>query len=378
MITFEIIDDLEEINGYYSEVDRMFDAGPYEASLSVEWTEALRKTHLGGAAYLLIVLRDSAEIVGIVPLCLREIKKYGLSLKTLAPIAEYFNTHSDLLLRRPSEEMIEVFLRALFSLKYKWDIFRINRFIENCPTLGSITHLLENKSGLNYEIKRAEPSFFIKLDGNYNEFLKKKSANFRYKLKNASKRMHTMGNISFSGEQDFKDFDELYDIILSIEEESWKHKHGTAITSSEKQHRFYKELFGGAFEKKRLRLCLLCLNKEPIAFDAGLVKDKKYYCVHSSYNEKFKEGNPGTMLLAWFIEKLIRDGIEEYDWFGEPFEWESRWTDKFRWHKSLLLYNGTPKAKLFYVFNRLRNRSTNKVRNQIVLRNPRDIRPASS
>jgi CelD/BcsL family acetyltransferase involved in cellulose biosynthesis len=117
------------------------------------------------------------------------------------------------------------------------------------------------------------------------------------------------------------------------------------------------------------------LNDEPVAFEIGLLKNKKYYCVHSSYNEKLKDGNPGTMLLAWFIEDLIRDGIEEYDWFGEPFEWESRWTDKFRWHKSLLIYNSTLKARLFSIFNTVNNKLVGNVSDQVVLRNPRDIRP---
>lgn len=375
MISFEIVEEPDKIKEYHPKWDELFNSREFEASLSLDWTEALVKTHLEGARYFLIVLRDSTGILGIVPLCIREIKKHGLSLSTLIPISEYFNTHSDLLLSNSSEELTEVLLRALSNLNYRWDVFRMNRFVETSPVLNQIACNLKNGAAFNFEIRRAEPSFFIQLGNSYNDYLEKKSSNFRYKLKNVAKKMHATGDVAFSSTRDFRDFSEAYDIILSIERNSWKHKHGTAITSSEKQREFYRVLGQSAFNKGWLRLCILSLNHEPIAFEMGLVKGKKYYGVHGSYDEKFKKENPGTMLLARFIEDLIRDGIEEYDWFGEPFEFQSRWTDKFRWHKSLLIYNNTLKARLFFIFNALKDKLITDEKEQIVLRDPRGVRP---
>ena len=375
MISFEIIEELDKIREYYAKLDQLFDSGEYEASLSLDWTRALLKTHLEGSRFFLIVLKDSTDILGIVPLCIREIRKYGLSLLTLCPVAEYFNTHSDLLLKNPSKELLEVLLTAFSHVKYPWDVFRINRFVETNPLLDHVEYNLKTHSAFNYDIRRAEPSFFIPLGNTYDEYLKEKSSNFRYKIKSVAKKIHAIGHVTFLREYDFADFEEAYNIILSIEEDSWKHHHGTAITSSEKQIEFYRELCKSAFKKGWMRLCILCINHEPVAFEFGLLKREKYYCVHSSYSEKYKRANPGTLLLARFLEDLIHDGIKEYDWFGEPFEWESRWTDKFRWHKSLLIYNKTPKAKLFYMFNTLKNRLKHDAKECIVLRNPRDIRP---
>jgi len=375
MISYEIIEELDKIKEYYGKWDELFNSREYEASLSLDWTDALLKTHLQGASFFLVVLRDANGILGIVPLCIKEVKKYGLLLLTLLPISEYFNTHSDLLLTNSSEELVEVLLKALFNLKNKWDVFRINRFVENNPLLDRIACNLKNNAAFNFEIRRAEPSFFIQLGNSYDDYLKKKSANFRYKLKSIVKKMHSIGDVAFLRTQDFHDFSEVYNIILSIERNSWKHKHGTAITSSEKQQEFYRVLGQSAFNKGWLRLCILFLNREPIAFEMGLVKGQKYYGVHGSYNEKYKKENPGTMLLAQFIEDLIHEGIKEYDWFGEPFEFQSRWTDKFRWHRSLLIYNNTLKAKLFFIFNTLKEKMIHDVKKQIVFRDPRDVRP---
>ncbi len=375
MISFEVIDELDKIKEYFPKWDELFNSRESEASLSIDWTDALQKTHLQGAAFFLVVLRDSSGILGILPLCIKEAKKFGLSLSTLIPVAEYFNTHSDILLSSSSDEVIEALLRALSGLKYKWDIFRINRFIETSPVLDRITRHLQDNATFDFDIRRTEPSFFIELGDSYDDYLRKKSSNFRHKLKNVAKKMHSLGDVAFLRTQDFRDFSEAYNVILSIEGNSWKHEHGTAITSSEKQKEFYRALGQSAYDKGWLRLCILYLNHEPVAFEMGLVKGQKYYGVHASYKEKYKKENPGTMLLARYIEDLIRDGIKEYDWFGEPFEFQSRWTDKYRWHKSLLIYNRTLKAKLFFIFNKLKSKSNHDVKDKIVFLDPRAVRP---
>lgn len=375
MITVEIVEEPDKMKEYFAELDHMYDSGEYEASLSLEWTEALRKTHVEGAVFFLVVLKDVTELLGIVPLCIRKVKKQGLSLATLFPLAEYFNTHSDLLLKGTTGELVEVFLKALFDLRYNWDVFRINRFIESNPLLECIADKLQNSLGRHYRIRRVEPSFYIELGDSYGEYLNKRSSNFRNNIKRAAKKLRGLGEVSFRWTNEFHDFEEAYSIILAIEEESWKKKHGTAITSTKKQREFYRELWGGAYRKGRLRLCVLCLDQVPIAFEAGLLRGRKYYGVHGSYDEKFKKENPGTVLLARFLEGLVSDGVKEYDWFGEPFEWESRWTDTFRWHRSLLIYNNTMKARFFRVYNTLRDRLNHGGMDEIVLRDPRDIKP---
>jgi len=377
-VSFQILEGLEAIERYRAAWDHLFDDGAFEPSASIEWTQALLKSHLTGYTISLIVLRDLDDIVGIVPLYLKTIRKFGLSLSTLFPVSEHFNTHSDLLLKNPSEELLEIFIKALFNLKARWDVFRINRLVETHSLLDHMASHPSDGFHCRFEIRKHEPSFYIQLETSYDDFLKKRSSNFRYKLKSVSKKLPSMGDTRFLKNPDIDSFDEIFDMIRFVEEKSWKHENGTGITCNDKQSTFYRELFKNALKKGWLRFCFLCLNQEPIAYEIGLVNKNKYYGVHGSYDERFKQWNPGTILLAQFINDLIRDRIEEYDWFGEPFEWERRWTDKFRWHKSLLIYNNTPKAALFRLFNRIRTKINPHKNDRLILRNPRNIKPEQS
>ena len=285
-------------------------------------------------------------------------------------MSEHFNTHSDLLLKDPSYELTAAFLKAVFSLKVKWDVFRTNRFVEGQPLLGSLECALKGGIGYKYNVDMADPSFFITLGRSYDNYLNTRSGKFRYKLKHAKHKLDSTGDLLFVRDHDCQDFDRVFESILTVEEASWKHKNGTAISSTEKQRRFYKELCGREFKEKRLRFWLLCVNHTPIAYEMGLVNHKKYYSVHGSYNEECKKENPGSVLLARVIEDLIENGIEELDFFGEPFEWQRYWTDNMRWHRSVVIYNHTVKARVFYMFNRLKSKVKVSKGGALVLRQP--------
>ena len=371
MISFEVIDGREPMKQYYPQWEKVFASRNYESSLSVAWTDALLTSHLEGCSPWLIVLRDSTELAGLVPLYVKEIKKACVSLLTLFPVSEHFNTHSDLLLTSPSYELTAAFFKAVFSLKVKWDIFRMNRLVEGQALLESVEYFLESGMNYKYQIESGEPSLFIELGKSYENYLKARSGKFRYKLKHAKRKLYSSGDLLIVRDHDCQDFDRAFESILSVEETSWKHKNGTGISSTAKQRQFYRELCGREFREKRLRFWLLCVNHVPIAYEMGLVNYKKYYSVHGSYREDCKRENPGTVLLARVIEDLIQDGIEELDFFGEPFEWQRYWTDSVRWHRSLVIYNHTATARVFYMFNRLKSRVGAGKKDELVLRNPR-------
>jgi CelD/BcsL family acetyltransferase involved in cellulose biosynthesis len=374
MISFEVLEGREAIKQYYPQWEGLLASASHESSLSIPWTEALLDSYIEGSL-ILIVLTDSAGIAGLVPLYVKETKRQGMSLLTLSPVAEHFNTHSDLLLRDSSAELTEAFLKAVLSVRVKWDVFRINRFVIGHPLLQSLEYALKNKRNYAYRIQSEEPSFFVKVGNSKDEYPKAVSGKFRHNVRSYLNKLRAAGEVSFLSIHDLADFDKAFDTMLRIEEASWKHKHGTGISSTEKSRRFYKELCSGELKYGRLRVAMLYLNQTPIAYEMGLVNGKKYYSVHGSYDENYKKNSPGVVLLAQCIDGLMQEGIEELDFFGEPFEWQQNWTDKYRWHRSILIYNRNWKAKCFQLVTRLKSTLKPAKEDKLVLRNPRDITP---
>lgn len=374
MLSFDIVKDQQEIEKYYAVWDALFAANSYQASASVDWTHALLRTHVGSDRCILIVLRNAGDIVGLVPLAITTTKKYGIALTTAFPVAHYYCPHNDLLLKDPSEEAAAALMQALNSSGLRWDVLRFRRFTEDNPAIASLERYLRT-SPYTYESSTGSPSFFIRLDGSYNDYLMKKSGNFRYNLKRKEKKLNALGDVAYLTRSDFGTIDDAYNAVLHIEENSWKHKHGTAITSVDRQRVFYKELCERAEAKGWLRLRFFTLNKEPVAYNMGLIKNGAYYLLKLSYHDRFRQMSPGTLLIARLVEELTREGIKEFDFAGEPYEYEKQWTDDYREHRSIVVYNNTVRAKAFSLYHSLKNRLTKESGEGISYRDPRANKP---
>ena len=126
---------LDELSTVWEE---LFDNCNAEPSTSLEWTKALLETHLSPTdKFFITIVKDADTPVAILPLLIRTITRGGIKFRVLMPISELYNTHSDLLIRDYSEEIVQLVLGSLLSLREKWDIFRMGHMLENHPPFNT-------------------------------------------------------------------------------------------------------------------------------------------------------------------------------------------------------------------------------------------------
>lgn len=341
-------------------------------SSSYEWTDALLRTLLlPNDDVLFMVLSDGGNVVGIIPLVIRKMKRYGLSVMHVFPIDGIYNIHSDILLNNLNEDSIKAIMAALFSLDHKWDVFTIRRFVETHPLLVQLERVLKN-TACEYAVQRESPSFFIRLGNSYDEYLGQRSYNFRKDLHKKIKRIQKLGSVKFVNHFFYDKLTDVFEQLFSIEKRCWKYKHGTAIASIEKQSQFYWKLCENAYKNGWLHISFLLLNKQPIAYNLGLLKNGKYSYLKTSYDDAYNNVSPSTILRNQLIKDFISQGIEEIDFHGEPYAWQRQWTDELRWHKSLVIYNRTTTAKIYSIYKKIKNRKKDPNDRTVQFRSPED------
>lgn len=354
----------------------VFHARPHQPSASFEWTRALFHNHLGkGDRLVLVVLRDRERIQGIVPLVAESSRLFGLTMVTLVPISERYNTHGDLLLSSTSENLVGVLLDALFSLQYPWDMFRMSRLIEGSPLTACLEGQL-HRSQARFRSRSEAPSFVLQLPGSYDEYLAQRSGKFRNFVRRAEKRLACLGRIAFLQTGVHLDLDVAYTALIDIETRSWKHEHGTAISAISHQQAFYRELCRSMFESGRLHLTFLALDGTPIAYNLGLVFGDTYYYLKTSFDEAFRAHSPATVIRSRLLASLIESGISTFDFPGEPYEWEAQWTRDLQWHRSLLVFNRTMRGQFYGMLRRLRDSRRKALPEGVIAYvDPRDLKP---
>jgi len=378
MVVAEILNGRASLEKLRVDWDRLMGNGTFEPSVSYEWVSSLMEAHaMDEDEIISVILRRNNVVIGIVPLALRKVKRFGQNFVTACPISEWSNTHSDLLVEEVSEPVLGALIDALYQPHLGWDVFRMSRLLDLCP-LGGFLCLLLQQRRRRFEYVREQPSFFLRLDCSYEEYLRRRSGSFRNALKRIERKLASRGTVELRHQDDFQDVEQAYEAMLSIEKRSWKQTHGTSISSVARQATFYRHLCRSAVQRKWLHLEFLCLDGQPIAYNLGLILKDTYFYLKTSYDHAERPASPSTVLRARLIEELIGRRVFQMDFPAEPYEWERQWTDEVRWHHSLTLFAPTMKGYASYLYRKTQQLRRNPDMPQVQYMNPRDLRPGRS
>jgi CelD/BcsL family acetyltransferase involved in cellulose biosynthesis len=354
--TATILTDRPDISPFESEWERLFAAPGNEPSTSFEWTQALlRNRLLRDDRFFLAGVTRGSETVAFLPLVVRPTRLFGGRLRVLLPLADLRNTHSDVLSNSLDQSVISALMAAFYELPVRWDVFRLWNVLENDPLIAQFAGAASHRP-LASLIRDSHASYFLDLPDSYDEYLAARSSKFRNYLRRTERKVAAERDVRILELTSVNDVESGYETLLEIERASWKHQHGTAISSAPSATGFFRDLCLGAAARGRLHLQVLNVDGRPAAYNLGYVHESTYSYLKTSFAEDFKPLGVATFLRARLVRSLIEGGLKVMDYPAQPHEWERQWTETVRWHKKLTLYRGTAPGLGLSIVQHLRNR----------------------
>ena len=334
-ITIETLSRTPDVSPYRDTWERLFSTSACEPSTSFEWTDALTRSHIEQTdRFLLLRVSTGAEVTGLLPLVARRVSLLGCPVVMLSPLAELYNTHSDVLSREMGDGTLSAIVEALLTLDEPWDVFRMSRLLDGHPLLRQVESRPAERRATRL-VRTGQGSYFLALPETYDAYLAQRGAKFRNHLKRIEKKIAAHGTADVLDGSNVSDVADSYQRLLQVERASWKHAHGTAISAVDRQSRFYRDLCEGAARRGRLHLQFLTLGGCPVAYNLGYIANGRYSYLKTSYDEQYKPLGVATYLRARLIASLIASGVQAVDFPAEPYAWERQWTETVRWHKVL-------------------------------------------
>lgn len=337
--------------------EQLYAGAGNEPSTSFEWTEALCASHLApGDEVFAVVVRENGRAILIAPVLRREERLLGaLRLATLSPLSELYRTHSDVLGACDRADAIAAMFAALDRLPRRWDLYRIGRLRQQGRFAQGLKACLA-ADGRPWSRRKEFPSYLIRLEGGFGPYLAARSSKFRNYLKRKSRQLESMGRIEARRAGPGLPVADAYRDLLDVERQSWKHAHGTAITSVPRQTAFYRRLCEESWRRGDLHLMLMYLDGRPVAFNLGLVHGSCYYYLKTSYDQALKQAGAATVFRARLVERLMAEGVRLLDFPGAPYQWEEQWADDVQWHDSAVVFGRGWRASAFRLLKALRER----------------------
>ena len=150
----------------------------------------------------------------------------------------------------------------------------------------------------------------------------------RNNLKKGRRRAEKEGKLTFEEVRGRESVERLLEDAFAVEASGWKAKEGTAIAQSQEKLDWYRDISKWAAERGLLRIYLLRLDGQLIAFDLALQSGRTIFALKTGYDEniatRFSAGNvmrSEVLKLLWASPE-----ISQYDFLGPTYPWKVEWT----------------------------------------------------
>jgi CelD/BcsL family acetyltransferase involved in cellulose biosynthesis len=169
------------------------------------------------------------------------------------------------------------------------------------------------------------------------------SRDFRAKLRWSRRRLEEQGPLRCErelhpGAADLEEF-------FALEAAGWKGHaaDGNAVLRKGPRARhFFQELAARAGAAGQFALHRLRRGDRVIAMSLGLFHEHGYYLVKTTYDEHYGRYSPGHLLTEELVRECAAAARPRFDFCGEAFAYEARWTRRRLPHAFLWVFPPTP------------------------------------
>lgn len=180
--------------------------------------------------------------------------------------------------------------------------------------------------------KHHAPMRSLLFSGTFDTYLKSQKPKFRSEIRRKVNRAEKNYRVDFRVLSRSDERAEVFDVIRTIEQDTWKAHSGSAIICHENQSRFYHAVFESYAGQNKARVYVLYFDDQPVSFVFGIQSDHTYYALKTSYRLFYREHSPGLVLFAKLIESLFKtEGVNRLEFLGS----DARWKQEFSNHQEI-------------------------------------------
>jgi CelD/BcsL family acetyltransferase involved in cellulose biosynthesis len=310
---------------------------------SFEWALTLWQTHWNTGEVEIVVLREGATIVGILPLY-----RFGKSVRRIpcrmvAPIWELYSGRTGFLLRTLAPEYLRLMFSTLRTQVRPWDLLSLT--VVQGSQYERLFHDMAAAAGLRAKPVENFRSPYIPLQDSWEKHFASLPKKLRSTIRNGEKRLRASGEVAYRECRTPEDAIAFNAAVAQIERDSWKEAAGTSIAANPVHEAFHQCMTVRAAESGAFSGHLLLLNQEPIAYVMGTLYNGVFLDLKESYRNSLREMSPGHALKNFVFPKLIEQKATVYDFMGQCEDYKMKWTDKTYRRTTYLLFNDTIRAK---------------------------------
>jgi len=268
-----------------------------------------------------VVVWDQGEAMAIAPLLLVRGRWRRCPVRLLVPPLNDHAPRSGFLMARAPRAAVAAVVEYLARSR-QWDML----WLDGMPRQSGLVSVLGEVAARRLRLGRQQPSWshaYLALEGTWEQYLKRKSENFRRSLRRAERALGQMGTVTV---EQYEGPDTVQSTgmqaFIEVDRESWKARDGESIALYPHLGAYYGALATQFAKKNQGEIWLLRIANEPAAAFLCLCDSRLLYIIKSSYKEKFGSSqlSPSFVLMAHIVQEAWRRKLIGIDCVGQvPF-----------------------------------------------------------
>jgi CelD/BcsL family acetyltransferase involved in cellulose biosynthesis len=162
----------------------------------------------------------------------------------------------------------------------------------------------------------------------FDDFLGERlGAKSRKSLRYDQRKLAEQGKITIETVDSFEDVRAIMPATCVVEVESWKSKEGAGLYSIRGKRGFFFELLPELAKSKKVRVSVMRLDEQPIAWQIDLL-DRDYLGVHHlAFDKAYGKYSPGKQLLVSNLRQAWEDG-RMVDFLPGNYDYKEKWSSR--------------------------------------------------
>ena len=160
-------------------------------------------------------------------------------------------------------------------------------------------------SRLNRKTSMIHPTAHVSFDEYWDGKMGAKSKkSFRYDQRGLLEK----GKVRVESYNSFEEVRSIMPTTCIVEVESWKSAEGAGLYTIRGKRGFFFELLPELARSKRVRISILYVGQEPVAWEVDLLGEGNLWLHHLAFDQKWKKYSPGKQLLNHNLRRAWEEG----------------------------------------------------------------------
>jgi CelD/BcsL family acetyltransferase involved in cellulose biosynthesis len=315
------------------------------------WWECLGRDR---ANLFVLVMSEREQPIAIAPLMIVERCWFGIPFRSIEFISssEYADAPGncsgtlDFIVAKGRENLVSGMLRHLVTSQVQWDYVRLTPVPRSSKSISEIQDVCFQLN-IPFWQRHVFTQSHIDIHEGWEPYYSARPREFRKKLRNRENRLRRKAEPTYREIRSIAQLPGGFDTILDIERASWKWNTGVSINSMA-YNDFYRRLAEVAGTKGWLRLWMLEVDGNAIAYDYHIAFNGTIESLKGSYREEFAEYSPGLLLSRHENEQFCGEGVNRINLLWGDVHDKRRWATSMAAYDELYLFNTGIKPKLLH------------------------------